>query len=183
MNRPQRPLLWFLWPRPDPNAPVDDRYVQSRLVRITPRGPVRLVFLIGSTLITALLAGTAVIAAVTAPFSAATVLGAALAATAVALLLRGWVVGTYVNDRGIVVDTVLRRISVRWEDVSAVEWSDTRTPVLGIPLRVPGRRTIIRDARGAGLATHVYSSSPDLCCRPDALDMARIRLENWASGT
>lgn len=182
MNRPQRPLLWFLWPRPDPNAPVDGQYVQSRLVRITPRGPLRLAMLLAATILTTLLMGTAVITAVSAPFSAATLIGAAVAATAVALLLRGWVVGTYVNDHGIVIDTLLRRTSVRWADVAEVTWEAARTPLLGLPLAVPGTRSLVHDRRGATLPTHVYTSSPDLWLRPDALDMARIRLENWARG-
>jgi hypothetical protein len=182
MNRPQRPLLWFLWPRPDPNSPVDGAYVQGRLVRITPRGPVRIALLLAGTILTTLLAGTAVIAAVSAPFSAGALLGAGVAASTVALLLRGWVVGTYVNDQGIVIDTLLRRTRITWADVTAVEWQAARTPLLGLPLPIPGERSVVHDRRGFTFPTHVYTSSPDLLWRPDALDMARIRLENWAKG-
>ena len=36
MNEPRKPIFGFLWPKPDPNAPVDGAYRQVRRVRITP---------------------------------------------------------------------------------------------------------------------------------------------------
>jgi hypothetical protein len=38
---------------------------------------------------------------------------------------------------------------------------------------------IVRTADGRDLPTHVYESSPDLWLRPEAFDMARIRLDQW----
>ena len=53
MKEPRKPIFGFLWPKPDPDAPVDEAYRQVRRVRITPRGPIRLVtLLLGSVLLT-----------------------------------------------------------------------------------------------------------------------------------
>lgn len=179
MNPPQRPLLGFLWPRPDPLAPVDEAAVQARLVRVMTRGPLRLLTLTAATLLCVLLASTAVLTAASAPLSAAALVGAALAATMICITLRGWVLGTYVNDHGIVVDTMVRRVRIPWAEVSRLICADEGVPLLGTPLRVPGRRMIVHTAHGARIGTHVYTHSPDVVGRSDAFAVAGERLENW----
>ena len=52
MSTPRKPIFGFLWPRPDPNAPVDEAYRQVRGVRVAPRGPIRLTALVIATLLT-----------------------------------------------------------------------------------------------------------------------------------
>ena len=110
MSQPRKPIFGFLWPTPDPAAPVDGDYRQVRLVRVTPRGPVRLaVLIVGSALVT-VCAGTLVMAALTTPLTPLTVVGAAVTGTLLVLVLRGWVVGTFVNDDLVRVETTWRRI-------------------------------------------------------------------------
>ncbi len=179
MTRQQRPIFGFLWPRPDPRAPVDDAYVQRRLVRVAPRGPVRLTVLVVMTLLSVFLTTSAVLTALSAPLSGAAVVSSTIAATALFLSLRGWVVGTFVNDHGVVIDTVLRRVRIPWSEVSGLSCVDERVPLVGTPLRCPGRRMVVLTVRGMRDPTHVYTASPDLLGRPESFDMARDRLENW----
>ena len=65
MNREhRRPIFGFLWPQPDPNAPVDDAYEQVRLARVPSRGPLRIAILVAGTVGLTLLTGTALTAAI-----------------------------------------------------------------------------------------------------------------------
>lgn len=181
MRRPQRPLFGFLWPSPDPHAPVDRDYRQTRLVRITPRGPLRLLLLGVGTIVTVFLLTAALLTAIASPMSAATFVAAGIAATCVALVLRGWVVGAFVNDDGVVVDTLLRRESIPWTSVAAVDCREDGARLLGTPLRVPGRRIILIATSGQTHETHLSSTSLDLLWRPEAFSIAQERLESWAS--
>lgn len=179
MSQPRKPIFGFLWPTPDPAAPVDGDYRQVRLVRVTPRGPVRLaVLIVGSALVT-VCAGTLVMAALTTPLTPLTVVGAAVTGTLLVLVLRGWVVGTFVNDDLVRVETTWRRIDCAWSSVATAADQEVATPLLGTPLHVPGRRVTITTREGNRLPTHIYSTSPDLWLRPEAYDMARLRMARW----
>ena len=179
MTEPRKPIFGFLWPKPDPHAPVDGAYRQVRRVRITPRGPVRLAtLLLGSVLLT-IAASTIVMASLLTAVTLATVIGGAVVATAIVLLLRGWVVGTYVSDEAVTVETTWRRTTVPWGDVRAVTTQAGRAPFLGLPVPVPSTRSLVTTTDGRTLPTHVYSCSPDLWLRDEAFDMARLRLERW----
>jgi hypothetical protein len=179
MNEPRKPLFGFLWPKPDPNAPVDDAYRQVRKVRITPRGPIRIAALIVATAVMVSTTGSFMLAAVTAGLSPTTLIGAALTATILVAILRGWVVGTYVTDAGLSIDLTWRRIIVPWEEIAAIECHEQSAPFLGLPVRVAAMRSSAVLIDGRVLPTHVYATSPDVWLRPEAFDMARIRLERW----
>lgn len=179
LNEHRRPIFWFLWPRPDPHAPRDEQAQQIRLVRVTPRGPIRLAFLVALSIVTVGLLATAIMSVAEGGITLGSLVAAALAATAVALTLRGWVVGTYVNDRGIVIETALRRVSLPWTDIVAIPRESGVTPLLGLPLRMRGQQAAIVRSDGTRLTTHVSSLSPDLWGRPEAFDIACIRLDNW----
>lgn len=179
MNEPRKPIFGFLWPRPDPNAPVDGDYRQVRRVRVSPRGPIRLAGLVALAVATVIGTGSAVMAAAATTLSPLTVLGGAAAATAIFLLLRGWVVGTYVNDAALVIQTTFRTTVLPWTDVRAVTTADQPCPFLGLPIRVRSVRLSAVDTSGRVHPTGVYASSPDFWLRPEAFDMARLRLERW----
>jgi hypothetical protein len=182
MTEPRKPIFGFLWAKPDPNAPVDSAYRQVRPVRITGRGPVRVLMLVTATALTVALAGSTVTAALDTRALLPTLLGAAVTATAIALVLRGWVVGTYVSDDAIRVETTVRRREVPWTSIGPTLTMDMPSPLLGLPWHVDAQRCVLRLVDGTTLATHVYTSSPDLWLRPEAFDMARLRLERWRDG-
>jgi len=179
MNEPRKPLFGFLWPKPDPNAPLDDAFRQVRKVRITPRGPLRIAALVVATAGMVTTTGSFMLAAVTAGLSPTTLIGAALTATLLVAILRGWVVGTYVTDEGVSIDRTWVRHAIRWEDVAGVDCREQASPFLGLPLRTPSMRSSLLLVDGRVVPTHVYATSPDLWLRPEAFDMARIRLERW----
>jgi hypothetical protein len=179
MTEPRKPIFGFLWPKPDPAAPVDGAYRQVRRVRINPRGPVRVAVLMLGSITVTIVAATLVMAALTTTVTLATVAGGALVATGIVLVLRGWVVGTYVNDEAVTVETTWRRTSIPWASVRAITTQESPAPFLGLPVRVPSLRSVVTTSDGASLPTHVYACSPDLWLRPEAFDMARLRLERW----
>ncbi len=183
MNEPRKPLFGFLWPKADPNAPVDDAYRQVRKVRITPRGPLRLAGLAIATTVMVTTTASFMMATVAAGLSATTLIGAALAATLLVAILRGWVVGTYVTDDGISIDRTWSRDVIPWADVAAIDCEEEPAPFLGMPVRVTTLRSSVRLASGRRIPTHVYATSPDLWLRPEAFDMARGRLERWQRPT
>jgi hypothetical protein len=180
MNEPRRPVFWFLWPRPDPSAPVDDAYHQVRAIRISPRGPIRVALLVVSSVIEVIVMGMAVVGALGSGISVYAVVGAAIAASGLFLLLRGWVVGTYVNDYVLTIETTFRKRSLPWSQVADVSASTQRCPFLGLPLRTRSTRVIVTDTSGLQIGTHVYATSPDYWLRSEAFDMAAQRIERWA---
>ena len=179
MSEPRKPIFGFLWPKPDLDAPVDGAYRQLRMVRLTSRGPVRVLTLAVGSVLTVAILGTALMAGLAAGLSAATVVGAAIAATALVLLLRGWVVGTYVNDAALTVETLWRRRTLPWSDVAGIAIIAGPVPFLGLPVRIAGSRCVVQLRDGSTVATHLYTASPDLWLRPEAFDMAATRLQNW----
>ena len=179
MTEPRKPIFGFLWPKPDPNAPVDAAYRQVRWVRVAPRGPVRLAVLLLASLATVVATGLTLLAGLQVGVTAPGVVSAALCATALLLVLRGWVVGTYVTDDLVRVETTWRRTVREWTSLRGVETRRVPCPWLGLPVPVPAQRTFLVAQDGSPIATHVFTTSPDLWLRPEAFDMARIRLDNW----
>ena len=159
-----RPILGFLWPRPDPSAPVDEAYVQVRLIRVPSRGPLRIALLVAGTAGLTMLAGSALSAAIgTSWLLLFPVSG--LIASFLVLLLRCWSVGTYVNDAGIAVQRLLGTDSVRWAQVREV--MDESGLVI----------VTLRDGRRLG--THISRRSLVLIGRPEAYDMAKLAVQRW----
>ncbi len=180
MNEPRRPIFWFLWPRPDPHAPVDAAYHQVRAVRISPRGPIRVAVLAVGSVLEVIVMGSAVVAALGAGFSIYTVLGAAIAASGLFLLLRGWVAGTYVNDYVLTIESTFRKRVLPWSDVARVSTSTQSCPFLGLPVRTQSTRVMVTLTSGHVIGTHVFATSPDYWLREEAFDIGVQRIERWA---
>jgi hypothetical protein len=179
MSEPRKPIFGFLWAKPDPDAPVDGAYRQVRRVRVTPRGPIRIAALVVSTLVMISATGSLVMAAFGTGFSPLMLVGSAAAATILALVLRGWVVGTYVTDAGVTVETTWREVSLPWDQVRSISVRTTPSPFLGLPVRTSVERSVVETTDGRTVGTHLYATSPDLWLRAEAFDMARLRLERW----
>ncbi len=177
MSEPRKPIFGFLWRTYD--GPVDEAYRQERFVRVCNRGPWRVLGLVLLTLVTVAWLGATTMAALADGVSVASVAGTAVAATMLVLVLRGWVVGTYVNDAGVRIERTWGRRHVPWTDVDRIDERAQSVPLLGAVLPVPGRRCIVRTRSGSAVPTHVYTASPDLWLRPEAYDAARLRLDRW----
>ena len=159
-----RPIYGFLWPRADPRAPVDEGYVQVRLIRVPSRGPMRIILLVAGTVGLMMLTGSALSAAVGTSWLLLFPVSA-LIATYLVLLLRCWSVGTYVNDAGIAVQRLLGTDSARWAQVRDVM---DESGLVIVTLR-DGRR----------LRTHIDRRSLDLIGRAEQYDMAKLALQRW----
>ena len=180
MSEPRKPLFGFLWPKPDPDAPVDAAYRQVRPLRVCSRGLVRLTLLVIATALIVIGLGTAVMASLATGAIAPTIVVAAVGATLVFLVLRGWVVGTYVSDDAVRIETVFRRNEIPWTTIASVDIVEEPCPLMGTPVRVTGRRVVLTTTHTARLGTHVYTTSPDILMRSEAFDVAASRLRNWS---
>lgn len=182
---PRRPIFWFLWPRPDPHAPLDAAYRQQRWIRVIRQGPWRLAFLVPFSLAVVTGLASVAVAAATAGSGGTIERIGVLAAVALVgglallLLSRAWVVGTYVNDGGARVSQTWRSTVVPWTAVVAVHRGPGRARLLGLPLQRPAVRVDLVLDDGTVLPTHVTSVSPDLLGRPEAFDIAALTLQRW----
>lgn len=185
----RRPIFWFLWPASAP-GPLDADAEQVRWIRVCGRGPWRWACLIACTGIVATLVSAAFAAALSQGGVVAVAFGLviaiAIAAPLIALLARGWVAGTYVNDRGIKVSRVLVTDVLSWSTVTDI----TTLPAsrwLGLPFRVSGQRIVLRvvpiENASDIVVTHIDTASPDLWLRPQAFDAAADRLRTWLRET
>lgn len=162
MSDQQKPIFGFLWPAPDQR--LDDQAVQEKLIRIPARGAVRFVALFATSLACVMVTAGAVVAAIGTHLLVLIPIAAVLA-TFWVLVVRAWSVGTFVNDRGIVVVAMLRTWAARWIDIAQV-------------LDIDGRvRLRLRDGRV--IDTSVSRWSLDLIGSDEAYDIARLALQRW----
>jgi hypothetical protein len=162
----QKRIFGFLWPDPAP-VPVDELAHQSRYLRITGRGPLRVALLLVLTTATfgVGLMGTLVVA--TSPSVPALILLIAVLVTLLLVTARGWQVGTYVSDLGVRVIRMTRTLHIPWPDVIAI---DTGTTAV-----------VLRTAEGE-IRTHVAHRGLDYLGRRESWDIARDRITNWWQG-
>lgn len=177
----RRPIFWFLWPVREA-GPLDGDAQQATWLRLCPRGPWRVAFLIVATLAIVTFAAAAVASVLAAPSWAGAGITLVIVIPIVALLARGWVAGTYVCDRGVKVSSIRSTEAIPWTSIAAIE-VEARSRWLGTPLSVEGARLAILVREGHGdlrrIGTHVESASPDLWLRPQAWDAASDRLRTW----
>lgn len=183
MTEPRKPIFGFLWPKPDPDAPVDAAFRQVRKVRIPGRGVLRVVVMFVATVLTVSLIGSALMSGLAVPSLPAVIIGAAISATALVLVLRGWIVGTFVTDAVVSIDNTWRRTTLPWSEVRAIEVAAARVPLLGLPIPVRGQRCIVCAHDGRRIPTHIYTASPDVLFSAEAFDIARLRLVHWFERT
>ncbi|PHX60330.1 MAG: hypothetical protein CK552_06425 [Actinobacteria bacterium] len=163
MKDPRRPIFGFLWP-PKENA-VDGDFKQIRLIRIPARGPWRLILLVGASILIVMFAGVAIMAVSSTSVFPVLITGAVLASTVV-ILLRGWSIGTYVNDDAVVVRRMFSSAACPWSSVARIECS--------------GQAVVLYLVDGSMIVTGIAMNSLDTWLRPSAHDAAVIAFENWA---
>ena len=173
----RRPLLGFLWPHTAP-GPLDHDARQDRWLRIPPRGPWRWALLVALSLAWISALPSALSALFVAPSFYALALAVAVLLPTGALLLRGWVAGTYVSDRGVKVLRILSTTFISWDDVVDVRAESTRRGWLGTPIPV-ATRAIALDTPEELVSTTITAVGPDLWLRPQAWDACADRFRLW----
>lgn len=170
-DSPRPPLFGFVFaPKPPtPGAPT------IRWMRIPARGPWRLALLIAASLAVASLAGSALLALA----GIRTTQGLALASLAiaiglplVALVARGWIQGTYVNDSGVRIVRMWRTEHIPWPLIDGITVSTTGH-----------RRRLLIDTAGVSIATTISSVTLDTALRPQTWDAAVDRMRIWHTET
>lgn len=159
----QKRIFGFLWPD-TPSGPVDDQARQTRFVRVTPRGPLRILVLIILTLTSFSVAflGSLVAGTARTPLALLAVVLAVL--PLVAVTARGWQVGTFVNDGGVRIIRMFTTISIPWSAVLALDEDSRAVRIVTTERLYP---------------THIRRDGCDHITSTESYDMARDRLTNW----
>ena len=181
--REHRPTLhWFTRP-PDPDRPLDDRFVQHRWTRLYRVGPWR-ALAVGLLALPLVLLTAAVTLAVTSATGWALrvlvlVVGLAVLAAAFTAVARVLTTGVYVNDHGVRVAGLRRLTTLSWDEVVYVRrLHGTARPLGLLPAREADLVVLVRRG-GDDVVTPVTSVSADFLARPEAFDIASLALERW----
>lgn len=161
----QKRIFAFLWPDPAP-GPVDSAARQVRFLRVSRRGPLRILVLLLCTLVTFTVALLGAIALMSGPTIPALLVLVALVGVLACVTVRGWQLGTYVSDHGVRIIRLTRTNQHTWPEVTSIETvGDVVT--LGVDPPVP---------------THIRARGLDHLGDRESYDMARDRIFNWWRG-
>lgn len=206
----QQPIFRSWTANPDAHVAVDGDFVQSEWVRVSRRGPLRIAFLVALTLIFSWVALGSLLAVFTAGNAFTRVVVGACAGLIMAgaawILMRAWVVGTFLNDHGVRIRRAASTDTVAWQDVADIRESPYRMRIAGIRMPFAGRRMVVdvaaepgwsaqpwgtadagvvSPASGAPRAlmrscpTEIGSLSADYLGRAEAYAIAASRLSRW----
>lgn len=170
-----KPLFGFLWPS-NKKIPLE----QTRFLRVGTRGAIRLLTLIPATLFLAFFSVSSLTyLAMASPSVPETLLISLLVATGSVFIFRTWTLGTYVNDRGIKIVTVLRTKTVNWSVVSIIDIQKARWSALGIPLPIKSNRVLLQTPTEQWTPTHLYVGSVDGIFTSHQLETSYLLLLRW----
>ena len=168
----RKPIFGAVWRYPESNP--------QRLQRVGRRGILRLAVLVPLTLsLVSLLAISVVYAATGISLGEAALIGFSLASFAT-LVLRGWMLGTFVNGNGFKVVTLLRTTSGLWESRYHVESESTTWRLAGIPIGIRSQRVVFVSPDGKRIPTHVYIGRADAIFTRERFDVLFLLLRRWS---
>ncbi len=168
-----KPIFGAVWRYPEPDL--------RRLQRVGRRGILRLAVLVPLTLtLISLLAISLVYATSGISLIEAMLIGFILACITV-LVLRGWMLGTFVNGNGFKIATLMNTTSGYWKNGFGVEARVTTWKLLGIPIGIRSRRVVLIPPSGPDLNTHVYLGSVDAVFTHERLDVLFQLLRRWST--
>lgn len=115
----------------------------------------------------------------TGPSLPETLLISLLVATGSVLVFRTWTLGTYVNDRGIKIVTVLRTKKLNWSSINTIDIQTFRWFALGIPLPIKSNRVLLQGPTGEWTPTHLYMGSVDGIFTSHQLETSYLLILRW----
>ncbi len=171
-NEPLRPIFAFAFPLRS-HAPPG----QIRWMRVPGRGPWRLALLVPITLFALTIFGAALFSIAASRSIAEAVIALSIAIILCgcgAFLARAWILGTYINDRGV-------RIN-RWWHTQFLPWSVITGVYTESPSRSPFTTTLrvcLLQADGTVTPTTIRSADVDTWLRPLTWESAVDRMGLW----
>jgi hypothetical protein len=167
----RKPIFGAVWRYPE----ADPR----RLQRVGRRGLLRLAALVPLTLtLVSLLAISIVYAATGISLTEAMLIGFFLASATV-FVLRGWMLGTFVNGNGFKIVTLLKTTSGLWRDTYEVASKSTIWKIAGIPIGIKSQRVVLISPQGNEIYTHVFIGSVDTIFTRERFDVLFQLLRRW----
>ena len=176
MPEPQfrKPIFGFLWTN---SSEISTN--QSRFLRVGRRGIIRLGILVTSTLVLLSVATISTGYLLTSNAIIESFLIGAMVATSSVLVLRGWILGTYVNDTGIKIVRTLSTRVVPWTDVEDVHKTLAAWRLLSIPIGLRSHHVVLRTKQNELIPTHVYKGSIDGLFTDDSVDILQSLITRW----
>ncbi len=169
----RKPIFGAVWRYPEPDP--------RRLLRVGRRGLLRLAVLVPLTLtLVSLLAISIVYATSGISLSEAILIGFVLACLTI-LVLRGWMLGTFVNGNGFKIVTLLNTRSGLWKHDYGVETRAATWKLLGIPIGIKSQRVVLIPPTGTEIETHVYLGSVDAVFTHERFDVLFQLLRRWST--
>lgn len=132
-------------------------------------------------IVVALLAISIVYATSGIPLSEALLVGFGLA-TITVLVLRGWMLGTFVNANGFKIVTLLNTKSGLWKYEYGVEIKKTTWRLLGLPIGIRSQRVVFTvPMNTVPMNTHIYLGSVDGIFTHERFDILFLLLRRWSA--
>jgi hypothetical protein len=169
----RKPIFGSVWryPQADP----------QRLQRVGRRGFLRLAVLVPLTLLLVSLLSISIVYATTGiSLSEAIIIGFFLASATV-LVLRGWMLGTFVNGNGFKIVTLLNTNSGLWKQHYQVETESTVWKIAGVPIGITSQRVVLTSNDGRQINTHIYIGSVDGIFTHERFDVLFRLLQRWST--
>ena len=168
-----KPIFRHVWPTHHEEPSLD----QVRFMRVTRRGVIRLGILVVLTLnLVAVSAISIVYLTSTRDVSTSVILGIAIATYAV-LVFRGWMLGTYVNDKGC---KVVRMMSTRvftWANVIALK--DRKRAPYKLPIGISTQHLQLVTTDSQLISTHIFQGSIDGIFSTENYEINRSLMQRW----
>jgi hypothetical protein len=169
----RKPIFGSVWRYPEADP--------QRLQRVGRRGFLRLAVLVPLTLLLVSLLSISIVYATTGiSLNEAMIIGFFLASATV-LILRGWMLGTFVNGNGFKVVTLLNTISGLWKHHYQVETRSTAWKIAGLPIGITSRRVVLMSIDGRQVHTHIYIGSVDAIFTGERFDVLFRLLQRWST--
>jgi hypothetical protein len=169
----RKPIFGSVWRYPEADP--------QRLQRVGRRGFLRLAVLVPLTLsLVSLLAISIVYATTGISLAEAMIIGFFLASGTV-IVLRGWMLGTFVNGNGFKIVTLLNTISGLWKQHYLVETQSTLWRLAGVPIGIKSQRVVLISNHGRQIHTHIYIGSVDGIFTNERFDVLFQLLRRWSA--
>jgi len=169
----RKPIFGSVWRYPEADP--------QRLQRVGRRGFLRLAMLVPLTLmLVSLLAISIVYSTSGISLTEAMLIGFFLASATV-LVLRGWMLGTFVNGNGFKIVSLLNTISGLWLDLYQVETKSTVWKIAGVPIWVTSQRVVLISPSGRQIDTHIYLGSLDGIFTRERFDVLFRLVRRWSA--